>query len=205
MRMADAELLPFDFHDFADTVHVYVGQVKKLLNDKQTEVEETNRELDEGVFTATADPEKTSIPPPRKTVPPFMNFAPLENADATLTQSAERFTRALAAARARSDLSLDPQVLAQINALLIQSERKLTLDAGQPGRPWYRHQIYAPGAYTGYGVKTLPGVREAMEQENWKQAEEQVPVVAKVLEDEAALIDTVTELLPRPSITGAGK
>jgi N-acetylated-alpha-linked acidic dipeptidase len=101
----------------------------------------------------------------------------------------------LAAARAKSELSLDPQMLAEINGLLIQSERALTSDAGLPGRPWYKHQIYAPGAYTGYGVKTLPAVREAMEQENWKQAEQQVPVVAKVLEDEAALIDSVTALL----------
>jgi N-acetylated-alpha-linked acidic dipeptidase len=205
MRMADAELLPFDFHDFADTIHVYVGDVEKLLKDKQTEVQETNRELDEGVFTATADPEKTSVPPPRKTIPPYLNFAPLENADAALTQSAERFTKALAAARAEGDLALDPQMLAQINTLLIQSERKLTLDAGQPGRPWYKHQIYAPGAYTGYGVKTLPGVREAIEQDNWKLAEEQVPVVAKVLDDEAALIDTVTGLLTRAASNGALK
>jgi N-acetylated-alpha-linked acidic dipeptidase len=79
--------------------------------------------------------------------------------------------------------------------LLIQSERKLTNDAGLPGRPWFKHEIYAPGAYTGYGVKTLPAVREAMEQENWQQAQEEVPVVAKALEDEAALIDAVTGLL----------
>ena len=195
MRMADAELLPFDFNNFADTVHTYVGELKKLLKDQQTEIEETNKEIDEGVFSATADPKKHSVPPPRKDVPPYLNFAPLDNADVTLTASADRFTKALAAARAKSELSLDPQMLAEINGLLIQSERALTSDAGLPGRPWYKHQIYAPGAYTGYGVKTLPAVREAMEQENWKQAEQQVPVVAKVLEDEAALIDSVTALL----------
>jgi N-acetylated-alpha-linked acidic dipeptidase len=195
MRMADAELLPFDFHDFADTVHTYVGELKKLLKDRQTEIEETNKELDEGVFTAIADPKKTSVPPARKAVPPYMNFAPLENADTTLAESADRFTKALAAARAKGDPSIDAKTLAAINSLLIQSERKLTSDAGLPGRPWYKHQIYAPGAYTGYGVKTLPAVREAMEQENWKQAEEQVPVVAKVLLNEAALIDEVTALL----------
>jgi N-acetylated-alpha-linked acidic dipeptidase len=195
MRMADAELLPFDFHNFADTVHTYVGQLKKLLKDQQTEIEETNKELDEGVFAATADPKRTSVPPARKAVPPYLNFAPLENADATLTESADRFNRALAAAKAKSDLSIDPQTLAEINGLLIQSERKLTTDAGLPARPWYKHQIYAPGAYTGYGVKTLPAVREAMEQENWKQAEDEVPIVAKVLEDEAALIDSITRLL----------
>jgi N-acetylated-alpha-linked acidic dipeptidase len=183
MRMADAELLPFDFHNFADTVHTYVGELKKLLKDQQTEIEETNKELDEGVFTAIRrseeDPRRRRA---QRLHPPYLNFAPLENADATLTESADRFTKALAAARAKGP-SIDPQTLAEINGLLIQSERKLTLDAGLPGRPWYKHQIYAPGAYTGYGVKTLPAVREAMEQENWKQAEEQT------------LIDTATGLL----------
>src|SRR5208283_1332656 len=94
MRMADAELLPFDFHNFAETVHTYVGELKKLLKDRQEEVEETNKELDEGVFTANADPKKTYVPPSRKAIPPFINFAPLENADAALTASAGRFTRA---------------------------------------------------------------------------------------------------------------
>jgi N-acetylated-alpha-linked acidic dipeptidase len=195
MRMADAEMLPFDFHNFADTVHTYVGQVIKLLKDQQTQIEETNRELDEGLFTAVADPTKTSVPPARKPIPPYLNFAPLENADATLTASADRFSKALAAARVNGNLSINPQTLGQINALLIQSERKLINDAGLPGRPWFKHEIYAPGAYTGYGVKTLPAVREAMEQENWQQAQEEMPVVAKALEDEAALIDSVTALL----------
>jgi N-acetylated-alpha-linked acidic dipeptidase len=202
MRMADAELLPFDFHNFADTIHGYVGELKKLLKDRQTEIEETNKELDEGVFAATADPRKPSAPPAPKAVPPYLNFAPLENADTTLTQSADRFTKTLAAARAKGEI--DPQTLAEVNALLIQSERRLTLDAGQPLRPWYKHMIYAPGAYTGYGVKTLPTVREALEQDDWKQAEEQVPVVAKVLVDEAALIDTVAGLLggTKPTVGG---
>jgi N-acetylated-alpha-linked acidic dipeptidase len=197
MRMADAELLPFDFHNFADTIHTYVDELKKVLKDERNEIEETNKELDEGVFTAVADPKKTSVPPARKAVPPFLNFAPLENADTTLTKSADHFTKALAAAQSRQGAKgdIDAQTLAEINDLLIQSERKLTMPNGQPGRPWYKHAIYAPGAYTGYGVKTLPTVREALEQENWKQAEEQIPVVAKVLEDEASLIDTVTGLL----------
>ena len=205
MRMANAELLPFDFHNFADTVHTYVDELKKLLKGQQTQIAETNKELDEGVFTATADPKIPSVPPVRKAVPPYINFAPLENADATLTQSAARFSKALAAARAKGDLNLDPQTLAEINALLIQSERKLTRDAGQPTRPWYKHMIYAPGAYTGYGVKTLPTVREALEQDNWKEAEEQIPIVAKVIEDEAALIDTVSGLLGGPAASSKGE
>ena len=195
MRMADAELLPFDFHNFADTVHTYVGELEKQLKDERAEINETNQELEEGVFAAVADPKRTSVPPPHKPIPPYMNFAPLENADASLTASAERFSKALAAARVKGDLTIDPQALLEVNALLILSERKLTTDAGLPGRPWFKHQIYAPGAYTGYGVKTLPAVREAMDQEDWKLAESQVPIVAKVLEDESALIDQVTSLL----------
>ena len=101
MRMADAELLPFGFHDFADTVHTYVGELKDLLKTQQADIEETNKELDEGVFTAIADPKKTSIPPPHKPVPPYLNFAPLENADAALTASANRYTKALAGAQSR--------------------------------------------------------------------------------------------------------
>jgi N-acetylated-alpha-linked acidic dipeptidase len=199
MRMADAEMLPFDFHNFAGTVHTYVGELEKLLSSQQKEIAETNKEIDEGVFSAIADPKKTSLPPARKAIPPYLNFAPLENADAALTQSADRFTKALAAARINGELNIPAPALAEINALLIRSERKLTRDAGLPGRPWFKHQIYAPGAYTGYGVKTLPAVREAMEQENWKQAEEQVPLVAKVLQDEADLIDKVTALLASPA------
>ncbi len=205
MRMADAELLPFGFHDFADTVHTYVGELKELLKTQQTDVEETNRELDEGVFTAIADPKKTSIPPPRKPVPPYLNFAPLENADAALTASANRYTKALSAAQADGEIHIDSQSLAKINELLIESERKLTTQAGLPGRPWFKHQIYAPGAYTGYGVKTLPAVREAMEQEKWNEADEQIPVVAKVLEDEAALIDSAATILDRASKTESAK
>ena len=205
MRMADAQLLPFDFHDFADTVHMYVGELHKYLKDQQTQITETNRELDEGVFAAVADPTKTSVPPERKAVPPNLNFAPLDDADANLTQSTARFEQALATAEANGAISLDAATLAQVNALLIESERKLTLDAGLPGRPWYKHQIYAPGAYTGYGVKTLPRVREAMEQDQWKEADKQIPVVAQVLRDEAALIDQATGLLGHDADTGSGR
>jgi N-acetylated-alpha-linked acidic dipeptidase len=77
MRMADAELLPFGFHDFADTVHRYAGELEDYLKTRQTDIEETNKELDEGVFAAIADPKKASAPPPRKVAPPYLNFAPL--------------------------------------------------------------------------------------------------------------------------------
>jgi N-acetylated-alpha-linked acidic dipeptidase len=79
--------------------------------------------------------------------------------------------------------------------LLIESERKLTASAGLPNRPWFKHQLYAPGFYTGYAVKTVPAVREAIEQKQWRQADEAIVVVAGVLRDEAALISSAATKL----------
>ena len=78
--------------------------------------------------------------------------------------------------------------VAEVNVLLMQSEHKLTTPEGLPGRFWYKHELYAPGVYTGYAAKAIPAVREALEQKKWKQAEEATARVAKVLEDEAQLI-----------------
>ena len=112
-----------------------------------------------------------------------MNFAPLENGLVALTRSAERYDKAVQKA------ALDKAALQPVNEKLIQIERGLTLPDGLPGRPWFQHQIYAPGLYTGYGVKTLPAVREAIDQKQWKEADAQIVRVGKVLEREAALID----------------
>ena len=190
MRMADAELLPFEFTDFADTVSRYVDQLQRLASAERREIIERNRELDEGVYSATADPKKTELPPKREAVPPFLNFAPLKNAVDTLNHSADRYKKALEAAGANGGTALAHESLAKVNALLTESERKLTSAHGLPNRPWYKHEIYAPGYYTGYAVKTIPGVREAIEQKEWKLADEQIGVVSKVLEGEAALIDS---------------
>jgi N-acetylated-alpha-linked acidic dipeptidase len=94
-------------------------------------------------------------------------------------------------------LALDKKPLAAANRSLAQVERSLTLPDGLPGRPWFKHQIYAPGMYTGYGVKTIPGVREAIEQKNWKQADEQILRAGKVLENEAAAIEAVAAELEK--------
>jgi N-acetylated-alpha-linked acidic dipeptidase len=82
-----------------------------------------------------------------------------------------------------------------VNAKLLQSERALTLPDGLPGRPWFRHQIYAPGYYTGYGVKTIPAVREAIEQKQWPEAEAQMARVGEVLRNEAQVIDEAAAAL----------
>jgi N-acetylated-alpha-linked acidic dipeptidase len=197
MRLADADLLPFDFSDFADTIHRYGDELKKLLKTKQDEARELDREIEEGVFTATSDPKKTFIPPPREEVPPYLNFAPLDNAMDALTQSAQRYTKALEKANANGGAALAGASLNPLNALLIQSERKLTSSEGLPGRPWYRHEIYAPGVYTGYGVKTMPAIRESIEQKKWKLADEGIVEVGRVLTAEAALINEAAEDLEK--------
>src|SRR5207302_9480976 len=189
MRLADADLLPFQFSDFADTVHTYIDELKKLAADQRVQVEEQNKEIDEGVFTASADPRKTYVPPSKEPVPPHLNFAPLDNAIDLLAQSAQRYDAARQKANSGN--------VQAINAKLIESERRLTNTGGLPGRPWFRHMIYAPGFYTGYGVKTIPGVREAIEQKRWQEADQQIQRAANVLSKEADLIDEAAAALSR--------
>lgn len=202
LRLADADLLPYDFGDFADTMHQYQDELQKLLKSKQDEVAEQNKEIEEGVFTATSDPKKTSVAPAVEEVPPHLNFAPLQNANDALAHSAQRYQKALDKATAGGNLGLSEAALQTLNATLMQGERKLTSDQGLPGRPWFKHLIYAPGQYTGYGVKTMPGIREAIEQKKWKEADEQMVRVAAALQDEAALIDSAANLLEKaqPSV-----
>jgi N-acetylated-alpha-linked acidic dipeptidase len=197
MRLADAELLPYDFSNFADTIHKYVDDLKKLLKSKQDEAQELDKEIEEGVFTATADPKKSFVPPKPEEVPPYLNFAPLENATEALTQSALRYGKAVEKANANGGVALASAPLSPVNALLIQSERKLTSPEGLPGRPWYKHEIYAPGVYTGYAVKTMPAVRESIEQKKWKLADEGIVEVGRILAAEAAVINSAAAELEK--------
>ena len=194
MRLADAEVLPFDFVNFADTIQKYTSDLQKLLKDKQEEVRERNQELDEGMFKATFDPRKPTVAPPREEAPPHLNFAPMENAQEKLVRSAERYKKALAQKQGTISES-EGSHLAALNAKLIESERKLTNEEGLPRRPWFKHLLYAPGVYSGYGVKTIPGVREGIEQKRYTEAEQEIGRVGKVLEDEAALIDSAAQML----------
>ena len=197
MRLADADLLPYDFGDFSDTMRTYQDELQKLLKAKQDEIKERNKEIEEGVFTATADPKKPSVPPSVEPVPPYLNFAPLQNANDALKRSSERYQKALEKVSANRNLTISGSALESLNQTLIQSERKLTSDQGLPGRPWFKNLIYAPGQYTGYGVKTMPGIREAIEQKRWKEADEQMVRVAAVLQDEANLIDSAAAMIEK--------
>ena len=185
IRTADADLLPFQFTHLADTAQTYVRELQALLKDQQDSVRERNRQIEEGVFQAVSDPRRPEIVPPVEAVPPALNFAPLENAANGLTRAAERYHKAVESSRGK----VAPDVAAAVNARLIQSERQLIDAAGLPRRPWYRHLLYAPGYYTGYAVKTMPGVREALEQKSYAEAEREAARVASALDREAALID----------------
>jgi N-acetylated-alpha-linked acidic dipeptidase len=190
MRLADAELLPFEFTDLADTVQLYLKELKTLAKDRKEEIIERNRELDEGVFRAIDDPRHPGVPPPREDVPPYLNFAPMENAADALKASAKRYERALAAAWPSG---VPDPALRDLNEKLIETERRLTTKEGLLRRPWYKHMLYAPGVYTGYAVKTIPGVREAIEQNHWAEADAEVGRVAKVLEGESTLVDAAAQ------------
>ena len=197
LRLADADLLPFNFTGLADTIHRYLDELQKLSETKRDQAIERNKEVEEGVFAAIADPKKTSVPPPAQEVPPHLNFAPLQNASDALTHSAERYQKALEKVSTNGELAVSAAELQALNQKLMQSERKLTSPEGLPGRPWFQHLIYAPGQYTGYDVKTIPGVREAIEQKQWNEADQQIVHAANALQDEAALIDSAAQELEK--------
>jgi N-acetylated-alpha-linked acidic dipeptidase len=196
MRLADAELIPYEYNAEAETIGRYVNDLEKLLKDKREEITERNLELQEGVFTATADPRKTSVPPPAKQVPPFMNFAPLLNGVEAIKKSAERYQAAFSKWQT-GGIDLPAETAATLNADLMQIQRAFLSEKGLPERPWFKHQVYAPGAYTGYGAKPIAAVREYMDQEKWKEADAQVPVVGQVLENVAAAIGKAADDLEK--------
>jgi N-acetylated-alpha-linked acidic dipeptidase len=189
MRMADADVLPYEFTGLADTMQKYNKDLQKLLQGKQDEAHERELELKEGTYQAANDPRRPTEAPPGEDMPPHLNFAPLENAIDGLGKSAERYKAALNKAELTGFRVGDSQ-LAVLNEKLLQSERRLTDPAGLPRRPWYKHMIYAPGVYTGYAPKTMPGIREAIEQRRWLEADAEIARVARVLENEAALINS---------------
>jgi N-acetylated-alpha-linked acidic dipeptidase len=197
MRLADADVLPLDFDNFTETLRRYIDEVQKLAREKRDQIVERNRQIDDGVFALIDDPRRPRTIPPREAVPPYLNFAPLENGFAALQRTARAYGEALARASENGGDALARASLREVNARLIAIERAMTLEQGLPNRDWFKHQIYAPGFYTGYGVKTLPAVRESIEQKDWKLAEQQIGRVGKVLENTGEAIQGATAELTR--------
>jgi N-acetylated-alpha-linked acidic dipeptidase len=190
MRIADADLLPFDYSPQAEAIAKYETELEKLLKDKQDEFTERNLQLTEGVFAAMADPRKPSVAPPVEILPPYMNFAPMKNAIDLLKKSAERYSKVLASWQAKGSPAASTDL---VNADLLKVPRLFLSEKGLPERPWFKNQIYAPGAYTGYGAKPIAAVREYMDEKKWKEAEGQVPQVSQIIENVAAGINKAAD------------
>ena len=192
LRLSEADLLPFDFTRAADRIGRYVDEVGDLVKTLKTDTVEHNRRVDEGAFTLAANPTQTWIAPKKKDDVPEFDLEPLREAVERLRVAARRFETA-----AQTTSDVPASALTAANAIVFQAERTLTRPEGLPRRPWFRHQVYAPGFYTGYGVKTLPAVREALEQRAWDEARAQIPIVAQTLERYAGEIERAASVLAR--------
>lgn len=187
LRLANANVLPFEFDYFYETINGYAREVMELADRMRRETNKENRLIREGHYAAAADPTKTFIVPQPKENLPYLNFAPLQNALADLEQQIKTYQK-------KADTLPKDSKTEKLNKLLYQAEQALLLEKGLPGRPWYKHHIYAPGFYTGYGVKTLPGVREAIEQRDWELAQEQIEALAEVLKNYGKVIEEAAKV-----------
>lgn len=177
LRLANADVLPIDFNSFYKTVNDYVGELKTLLDNTRAETEQENKMIADKLYDLAKDPKKGFQTPKPKDVVPYLNFSELENKMAELKTQSEEFQKLYA-----SGTQLSPEKQKELNQVLFKVERALINEKGLPRRSWYKHQVYAPGFYTGYGVKTLPGIREGIEERHWKEAQDNIEVVAKTIE-----------------------
>jgi N-acetylated-alpha-linked acidic dipeptidase len=194
LRMADAAVLPLQLGGFADTVGRYLKQIHKLADDKREHADMLAGLLDQNAFKLAADPTRIVAPPEREPEVPYIDLAPLDNAVVRLAKSAKAYDEAYDEL-ATADFKLDAPRRTQLATLLQGLEQKLMQAQGLPGRPWFQHMIYAPGLYTGYGVKTLPGVREAIEQSRWDEAARYAVIIATTLSGYCDQVDRATALL----------
>jgi N-acetylated-alpha-linked acidic dipeptidase len=191
IQAADAEL-PLNTPDsFAAAVGQYLKDVKKLADDKRGAAEKQARMLADKAFALAADPTRSHVPPePLKQVPKF-DFGPLDSALNRLNGSASAYDAALSAHGA----SLTPAKRRQLLTMMQSIGETLLVDQGLPGRDWYKNMITAPGRFTGYGAKTLPGVREAIEEERFDDAVRYIGLIAGALDAYSARLDQATALL----------
>jgi N-acetylated-alpha-linked acidic dipeptidase len=176
LRLANADVLPFDYNTLTGTIAEYLTDLKAMLEQLRSDAEMENKLINDKIYQLAADPQLKFALPKTKLSVPFLEFSTVENAMAVLKKDTESLKKLLSGAD-----KLDALQLGKLNAILYQAEQKLLYEKGLPRRPWYRHQIYAPGFYTGYGVKTLPGVREGIEEGNWSEAQERIRILATTL------------------------
>jgi N-acetylated-alpha-linked acidic dipeptidase len=194
IRLADADILPFQYSNLVDTVRTYDEELQLLVKKKREDIAERNREIADGLFAAVNDPRHPLVAPRVEPVPPPIELTPISRAIEVMARQAALFDEARAAAVKKN---LPPAALAEIDVRIAKSEQQLLDAAGLLHRDWFKHLLYAPGYYTGYGVKTLPGVREAIEQGQYESLPGEIARVAKALEREAAWLDSITKDLRR--------
>ncbi|MFA6229516.1 MAG: transferrin receptor-like dimerization domain-containing protein [Rhodanobacter sp.] len=194
LRSADANVLPMRFGDFSSTLDRYVDELHKLVDGTRKETTRQHQLLDAHAFTLDADPTRPLLPPQRESDVPAINLAPLDQAAKLLAHSAQAFQAAYAQ-RAGTGFDLAASQQRRLNHLMGQMEQALINPDGLPGRPWFKHFIYAPGMLTGYGVKTIPSVREAIEARRWDEANRYAVITATVLDGYRKKLDQLTALL----------
>lgn len=187
LRMANAPVLPFDFRDLYKAINEYTTELMTLTDNMRESIAIENKLLTQNKYTIAADPTKTFIAPKPKEEVPYIDFSPLQNALVSLQKS----TDSLAISIKKTDSTNGNHN--DLNKELYQAEQQLLLPAGLPRRNWYRHAIYAPGFYTGYGVKTMPGVREAIEQRHWQEAQQQIIIDARVIDKFSAYLNKIAK------------
>jgi N-acetylated-alpha-linked acidic dipeptidase len=194
LRAADSDVLPFQFTDMAEVLDGYVHELHQLADERREHAQRLAELRQAHVFELAADPTRRVGPPAAETEVPFLDFAPLDNAIMHLKRAARAYDDAYAEAASKG-FSLSAARLTQINQTLMGMEQALTSDQGLPGRPWFRHLIYAPGLYTGYGAKTIPGVREAIEEHHWDDSSQYVRLTSQALEKYVQHLEAATALL----------
>ncbi len=187
LRMADAEVLPFDFRNLQATIDRFTTELVDLNKSMHESTAIDNQLIKANDYTLANDPTKHLISPAAKDSVPTLDFKPLKTALDSLKKSADQLAIAWTKA-AQTDVNHD-----KLNKTLYHAEQELLDEAGLPRRPWYKHTLYAPGFYTGYGVKTLPGIREAIEQRNWTEAQQQIGVVTAAVTRLAGYLKGVGE------------
>ena len=198
LRMADASVLPLRFNDFSDTMDRYMGQLHKLVENTRKDTEQQHKLLDGKAFALVSDPTRPVAPPARDSDVPDIKLAPLDEAVKKLKASTQAYEAAYQE-RASAGFKLPASQQQEVNALIGRMEQSLSDRAGLPGRPWFQHMVYAPGMLTGYEVKTVPGVREALESRRWDEANRYAAVTAKTLDGYREQLDKLTARLKKTS------
>jgi len=188
LRASQAQLIPVHESDFAASIAGYDEELHKLADGMRGKTRELAKLQDDESYKLTTNPDYPRSPPPRVADVPYLNFAELDNAVAKLEQSAKAFDQEYARLDAAGDTAGSAQ-RERVNSSLTILEQNLTDSQGLPGREWYQHMIYAPGLHTGYGVKTLPGIREAIEERRWDEANQYIGVVSRALNNYSARMD----------------